>query len=566
MKASFHLPGQTSNILWVLAVATLCMVNTVRAQNFVSKVTGPPAFFLRDVNDGICLAGSDFRRCTINSLWYVVGKPGRYQIHKRAVEEDGVDSEEELCLVKTYCHMVNSTVELGSCHHCGANNWNILGDSQTGNGTAGSVFNYYVELRLYNYFRHCAGYILADSGNSSCVRREGDSAVVVPCAEGYLSFNLQCTYVSLATTEVLTIFFTVATRKDILAMETEGSKLVAAAAEDDLPRVIEYLDANVDVNSRDWNSMTPLMAAASSGYVEMTRELLRRGARINLADNDNITALMEASMRGHYEIVELLGSVEETLDVNMIGASEVSALWVAAGGAHVDIVKFLVSRGADVNNVRHDGISVLMAACAGGSSEIARMLLEAGARVDDTDADGVSAIVNAAEIGNLTLVKALLEYNASVDVLSTTGFTALIVASAHGHLDIVKELVERGATLQPEHPEGVTAIMYAAAGGYGDIVSFLIGAGADVNVRHNQGGSALLEACTNGNYTVVQLLVDHGADVSVVDTEGVSALMLAAASGDDNTVRYGLAAFYRISVIVLFFATDCCCLRDCQLM
>jgi hypothetical protein len=102
----------------------------VFAQNFVSRTTGPPAFFLRDINDGICLAGSEFKRCTINSLWFVSGKPGTYQIHKRLTEDE--DSDQELCLVKSDCHSTNSTLQVGSCEHCGASKWNILGDSESG--------------------------------------------------------------------------------------------------------------------------------------------------------------------------------------------------------------------------------------------------------------------------------------------------------------------------------------------------------------------------------------------------------------------------------------------------
>jgi len=64
------------------------------ASSRVAKSTGPPAFFLQDPSDGTCLAGGEFKRCAIDTLWFVTGKPGHYQIHHRPVEE----TDDELCL------------------------------------------------------------------------------------------------------------------------------------------------------------------------------------------------------------------------------------------------------------------------------------------------------------------------------------------------------------------------------------------------------------------------------------------------------------------------------------
>jgi hypothetical protein len=98
------------------------------AQKAVSKSTGPPAFFLQDPTDGQCLAGAKYKRCGIDTLWYVTGKPGSYQIHHRLVDEE----DDESCLDRTQCHLEESDVKLANCNHCGAKKWNILGDAQSG--------------------------------------------------------------------------------------------------------------------------------------------------------------------------------------------------------------------------------------------------------------------------------------------------------------------------------------------------------------------------------------------------------------------------------------------------
>ena len=101
----------------------------MEAQNLVSKTTGPPAFFLRDMSDGLCLAGNSAKPCALDTLWYVTGKPGSYQMHSRPVAED---EDLQLCFGRSACHSVPSPVQVGSCSHCGTHKWNILGDAETG--------------------------------------------------------------------------------------------------------------------------------------------------------------------------------------------------------------------------------------------------------------------------------------------------------------------------------------------------------------------------------------------------------------------------------------------------
>jgi hypothetical protein len=41
---------------------------------------GPPPFFLVDTVDQLCLSGEEFKRCSIDTLFYVVGPPGKLVI------------------------------------------------------------------------------------------------------------------------------------------------------------------------------------------------------------------------------------------------------------------------------------------------------------------------------------------------------------------------------------------------------------------------------------------------------------------------------------------------------
>ena len=298
----------------------------------VAKSTGPPSFFLQDPNDGNCLAGEKYKRCGLDSLWYVTGKPGSYQIHRRPISLDS--EEEDVCLSRDQCHLDASDVKLNSCTHCGSKKWNILGDAET-------------------------GYVLTEDGNKNCLKRVGDKATTIKCDKGYTGISLQF-----------------ATKEDITVMSSEGAQLITAAADNDMNAVKSFLGKKVDVNSRDWDKLTPLIAAAGKGHLAMAKLLVSHKADVNLMDKDNITALMEASMGGHKDVVDFL--LASGASVEVFAASGVSPLWLAAGEGHADVVKLLLAKKLDPNNKRVDGITALMAACTGGHVEVVRLLIAAG--------------------------------------------------------------------------------------------------------------------------------------------------------------------------------------------
>lgn len=46
-------------------------------------------FFIQDPTDGLCLSGSTFKRCAVDTLWRVEGEPGQLSVRHMAVQEDG---------------------------------------------------------------------------------------------------------------------------------------------------------------------------------------------------------------------------------------------------------------------------------------------------------------------------------------------------------------------------------------------------------------------------------------------------------------------------------------------
>ena len=61
------------------AIATAAFLSSLwsaSAADDDKNKAGPP-FFLIDTKDQLCLAGEEFKRCSIDTLWYVKGTAGK---------------------------------------------------------------------------------------------------------------------------------------------------------------------------------------------------------------------------------------------------------------------------------------------------------------------------------------------------------------------------------------------------------------------------------------------------------------------------------------------------------
>lgn len=426
--------------------------------------------------------------------------PGSYQIKKRTTGDDDYPvavGDDGLCLAKKSCKETDKDKTMPAivtkCSHCGAKEWNILGDSEQ-------------------------GYVLTEGDGHTCLVRVGTEVKTSPCSNEdvqYTPFQLQF-----------------ASASDITAMSSPAARLIGAASDGNKKTIQTLLKEGTDVNIRDWDDLTALIPASSAGNLEIVKLLQKEGADVNAADKDGITALMEACIMGHNKVAEFL--LEQGAEVDATAKSGVSALWLAAGEGKVEVVKLLLDMGAEASNTRVDGISVLMTASVGGHAAVVKLLLEKGADPSASDGDKLTALMNAAENGSKETIQALVEATDKdyLNAFSKTGFNALIIASAHGHADAVAFLIEAGADMEAKHSiNEVTPLMYAAASGHVECLKVLIAKGADLKAKHSNGGTALLEAATGGEIEAIKILIEAGAEYNFKDDDGVTPLMAVASQG-----------------------------------
>ena len=188
-----------------------------------------------------------------------------------------------------------------------------------------------------------------------------------------------------------------------------------------------------------------LLNASQSGELEEVKRLLNAGAEVNTKDNDGRTALMAASRYGHTEIAKVL--ISKGADVNARDMIGYTALTMSCVTGHTEIVKFLISNGADVN-AKDDpllGFTALMDASAFGHTDIVKVLISNGADVNARGNSGWTALMLASDKGYAEIVKILLAKGADVNAEYEDGTTALMRAYKKGHSDVAKLLRAHGA-------------------------------------------------------------------------------------------------------------------------
>ena len=264
----------------------------------------------------------------------------------------------------------------------------------------------------------------------------------------------------------------------------------------------------------------------------------------------------------------------------------------AAGGGHLDVVRYLHEQGALLYSAGWSPISngqcigtlvgevrfkdpsgcmeqnALVFAAWQGHLPVVEYIIEQRNYIPhigwiDYRYGPNSALMIAAYGGHLEIVKFLREHTSPnyKRFLPAQDKGCLGWAAHQGHLDIVEFLVvdegteiNPGALLGGQRITATTPLMMAASQGQTDVIRFLLDRGADIFVRQGRqfmdeggnlwqefGSGALDMAIHYGHDEVVQLLIDHWAytyGVDGYDDHGRTVLMYAASWGNMDAIRF----------------------------
>lgn len=234
-------------------------------------------------------------------------------------------------------------------------------------------------------------------------------------------------------------------------------------------------------------------AAIDREDVDAVKELLAAGNSANTPIvNGEITStpLVKACWRRNMEIVQLL--VEAGADVNGL---EKSRMVNHRGDVHwfikspleeavykdLEIVRYLISKGAKVNERLTNGVTVLNFPAYKGDLETLEVLIAAGGDVNAVDEIGYTPLKHAVMGRKPESIRVLVAKGAMVNQAPTkvnAGETALHIAIGRGFPDIVKLLLELNANPNAKSEYEGTPLELAQKGDQEEIVVILKAAGA----------------------------------------------------------------------------------------
>ncbi|MHA2072722.1 MAG: ankyrin repeat domain-containing protein, partial [Candidatus Thorarchaeota archaeon] len=272
---------------------------------------------------------------------------------------------------------------------------------------------------------------------------------------------------------------------------------------------------------------------------EGVKTALEQGADISTTDEwMKQTALHKAASQGHVEIVEYL--IEKGADILKTDGVDMTPLHLAARDGRTRAAKCLLETPVQIperilNDAMHVGTMSVT-----GNPVIVKMIEDYRVKMAKPSTSGRkdadSRLQEAAHDGNFEDVRLAIENGADVETIDGRGMKAIHWAALRGHKDIVEILLEKGADVNGKNTAEWTPIMHASMEGHIEIVKLLLKKGAKVNAQTYVDGTALMFASGNGHEEIVNLLLSVGADprmkISGSDSEdGTTAIDYASRAG-----------------------------------
>jgi ankyrin repeat protein len=245
----------------------------------------------------------------------------------------------------------------------------------------------------------------------------------------------------------------------------------------------------------------------------------------------------EAARQGNLEKVRALVDKDPTLIAAKDKGGETPLHWAAFSG-NIDLVRFLLEKGAEVDARNGRGLTPLAFAALQGRTPAAGLLIERGADANVRNALNITSLIIAAEQGAVELVEKLISAGADVRIESHIG-TALHRAAFKGHTKVIRVLLKAGANTEVMSRR-FFPLHLAAMAGQLEAASALVEGGADVNSRDGGGRTPLHRVLASAHSHVSDIaifFIDRGADVNSLDNERETPLMAAVREGYTEVVR-----------------------------
>lgn len=193
-------------------------------------------------------------------------------------------------------------------------------------------------------------------------------------------------------------------------LDVKGRTVLHAAVLSEMQDIVRPIIGKIDINVKDDDGDTPLIAAVSIYSIAMAEILLQNGTDVDMSNNNMISPLHVAC-----------------------GEDERTAM-----------VMLLLGYGADIDIRDENKNTPLHLAVVNNGTDVIDVLLKNNAS-SIFNSSGCMPIHLAAENGHTSAIRLLLDSGIDIDTRTENGHTSLYIAIVNDQLETVKYLLDRGS-------------------------------------------------------------------------------------------------------------------------
>jgi len=288
-------------------------------------------------------------------------------------------------------------------------------------------------------------------------------------------------------------------------------------------------------------------AVSDSNFVEV-KSLLEKNPGLIEAKNDaGLTPLNLAAFQGQMDILVFL--LDKGADIHTGDNEGSNPIHNAAATGKEEIVEFLVNeKNCDVNVTDNNEVTPLHFAAGSGNFELVKFLIQNGAEVNSRSNIGATPLHNAIYGDNIDVIRLLIEKGSEIDIANQWNVQAIHLAVHKGNPEVVKLLIKKGADIHAITDNEENPLIWAIVGRRFEMADLLLELGADINGKVSQ-GKIPLHSSYKASLESIEYMLEKGADVNAVDSTGITPLHTATWSGNVEVVQYLITQGAKVNVV-----------------
>lgn len=320
----------------------------------------------------------------------------------------------------------------------------------------------------------------------------------------------------------------------------------------DIETVRKEIAAGNDPSARNRRSDDVVVSAIRSKQdTEIIKFLIEQdGNSVNKKTRHSKTYLHWASATNNVDLVKYL--IAKGADPNATDSRGFTVLQTSAseGKNNIEIFDTLIKAGANPKLKTNKGTTVMMMALGQGADlKVVDYFISKGLSIKDKDALGRTTADYAAKLGNLTVIGQLAKKGVK-PTDQALFFATIGLWNKQNGVNVYKNLIEK-YKLNPKAIDatGRTLLHHLYISTDADLINYLVNQGVDVNKTDKAGNTVLMLFASHRNLDILKKIISKTKNINATNNHGESALMLAVLSGTADGVKLLLenGADYKIT-------------------